>query len=474
MIGAARPARSSRRATVLAVVLLVGALTQAYWATGATWPARDHVSLSLAVLGVDLPFSPAVLLSSVAVMSAAAVVVFARGRLGRDCRLGGLLQVGTLTVTSGLLTRALIGLLWCLPTIADTRQVFYWLNLAAYTPACAALGVVGWGLLTEGGAPQRRTGVTGSVSARGVAGVVPVVIVAALLGGAYAYTPSAQRGYKPEAALGSVESRYVQTPVARFHYIRQGSGSPVVLLSPGSAWLAAWLPQFRALSATHTVYAVDLPGQGFTELTERGFRFDLSGMTGAIGSFLDALHLPRVILAGNSWSGGWALAYAQPHPPRVSTLVLLAPSGLDQPDPLSWEILKLPVLGRALTNLSVSSRSIVAASVRGVFVHKDLVTAAMVEGMWAPNTLPDNVRATYELEAGLNWRTTQNALPETGQRTLIIWGRQDTVLPVRQAATFAAIMPNARAAVLDGCGHALTLDCPDQVNALMTGFLRGR
>jgi 4,5:9,10-diseco-3-hydroxy-5,9,17-trioxoandrosta-1(10),2-diene-4-oate hydrolase len=48
------------------------------------------------------------------------------------------------------------------------------------------------------------------------------------------------------------------------------------------------------------------------------------------------------------------------------------------------------------------------------------------------------------------------------------------VLPVRQAAEFGPLMPHASVHVLDGCGHALTIDCPDQVGALMGGFLRGR
>jgi 4,5:9,10-diseco-3-hydroxy-5,9,17-trioxoandrosta-1(10),2-diene-4-oate hydrolase len=124
-------------------------------------------------------------------------------------------------------------------------------------------------------------------------------------------------------------------------------------------------------------------------------------MTAAIGSFLDAVHLRDTVLAGNSWSGGWALAYAQRYPERVSRLVLLAPSGLAQPDPLSWELLKLPLVGRALTNLTLGSRSATEAQFASLVVHKDRAPAGLAASMWAAATLPDNVRATYELEAHL-------------------------------------------------------------------------
>jgi 4,5:9,10-diseco-3-hydroxy-5,9,17-trioxoandrosta-1(10),2-diene-4-oate hydrolase len=366
-------------------------------------------------------------------------------------------------VLTGLLLRASLGVVW---VFGYSPPRFFWLNALLYAPVCVLLSGLCWWVL----GPSRRRWASG----RGWAAGVVAAVVAVLFVAAYGLTPAPQSGYSPQSQLGSIQSRYVTTPLARFHYIRAGAGSPVVMISPGEAWLAAWLPEFRALSASHTVFAVELPGQGFTQLRQKNFTFDLNGMTSAIGSFLDAVHVPVTTLAGNSWSGGWALAYAQRYPERVSRLVLLAPSGLAQPDPLSWELLKLPLIGQALTNLTVGSQSSMEAQFKALVVHPGRAAPGLDESMWAAATLPDNVRSMYELEARLDWSTTQQRLPQTRQPTLIVWGQQDTVLPVRQAAEFGALMPHAKVHVLDGCGHALTVDCPDQVNALMGGFLRGR
>ncbi|MFC4909089.1 alpha/beta fold hydrolase [Actinomadura gamaensis] len=92
--------------------------------------------------------------------------------------------------------------------------------------------------------------------------------------------------------------------------------------------------------------------------------------------------------------------------------------------------------------------------------------------MWAPGTERTNLRSNYRLERGLDWRETERALPATRQPALVVWGRQDTVLPVRQARRFGTLLPHADVRVLEGCGHALTLDCPDQVSTLMEAFLR--
>lgn len=299
-------------------------------------------------------------------------------------------------------------------------------------------------------------------------------LVGAVLYGAYVYQPAeAGRGYE-QPYLREARSRFADTPVARFHYVRAGSGSPVVLVSPGAAWLVAWRHQLEALSENHTVYVVDLPGQGYTKLKDPDdFRWDLDGMTGALGSFMDAVGVERAAVAGNSWSGGWALAFAQRHPERVGKLMLLDPSGLDVRDPWQWEIMKYPVAGELLTKM-FTTKATVRDAAENSLVNKDLVTDELVTAWWAPMTFRDNLRSNYLLERGLDWGETQRAMPQTRTPTLVLWGKQDRVLPVRQAERFGELLPNSEVRVLDGCGHALGYDCPKRVNDSMEDFLGGR
>ncbi|MFP3991081.1 alpha/beta fold hydrolase [Streptomyces sp. E11-3] len=456
-----------RTGQALAGLLATDGLLHLYWATGLTWPAPDDRALSLAVLGGVVPFTPRVLLPLAALLFTAAAAVLARG-LGRGGpRVRPLWGLVTLLVAAGLLVRGLVGLVWVFG-VGDGAggSAFYWLNLVLYTPVCLGFGV----------AAARLAGVWGGRSGRRVwvrrtALGLPLALTGLVLLGAYAYAPAEQRD-RQVPYQDVVKSKYVETPVARFHYNQRGKGSPVVLLSPGASWTYAWQHQLETLSRTHTVYVVDLPGHGFTELRDDELGWDLGGMTTAIGSFLDAMELPEVALAGNSWSGGWALAYAQRHPERVSRLALLAPSGLDERDPVMWEALKLPVVGELLMNLG-SGRSSAEASLRRTLVNdKDLVTDELVDTAWTPATFEDNRRAVYRLERGLDWSETEAALPETRQPVLLIWGKQDSTLPVSQAKRFAELLPDARVRELDGCGHGLTLDCAEPVSDLMEDFLR--
>ncbi|WP_068923396.1 alpha/beta fold hydrolase [Planobispora rosea] len=302
---------------------------------------------------------------------------------------------------------------------------------------------------------------------RSAAVIVP--LVAAVLFGAYGWQPPEDGRAFRSPYLAQAGSRYAETPIARFHYVKAGSGSPVILLSPGGTSVIGWKEQVPVLARDHTVYVVDLPGQGYTRLKDPAFAFDLDAMTTAVGAFMDAVGVRRAALAGNSWSGGWALAFAQRHPDRVTRLALLDATGLDLPGTWMWESLKIPVVGELAVKLS-TGKSTVRGMAEGMMVNKQRVTDQLLDEWWAPMTFHDNIRATYLLERRLDWAQTERALPTTRTPALVLWGRQDTVQPVERAHRFAELLPDARLQILDGCGHVPQLDCPEPVNRHLQSF----
>ncbi|MFD9563861.1 DUF3995 domain-containing protein [Streptomyces sp. NPDC059994] len=125
----------TRAAALVASVLTVDAALHLYWTTGATWPAADDKSLSDAVLGTDVPFTPPILLPLVVLLITAAAFVLAHARRPHHL----LLRIATLAVAAGLSLRALAGIYWLFAK--ETGTAFYWLNLILYTPLCAVLAV---------------------------------------------------------------------------------------------------------------------------------------------------------------------------------------------------------------------------------------------------------------------------------------------------------------------------------------------
>ncbi|MFE0155119.1 DUF3995 domain-containing protein [Nonomuraea sp. NPDC059007] len=120
---------TTRLGAFVAAILVVDALAHLYWLI---WPASDPRALSMAVLNMDVPFTPRILLPLIFLLTAAAaaIVAVSRGRGGWPAK------AVALALGAGLLARGVVGLVWCLGFGTDTGTPFYWLNLLLYTPVC--------------------------------------------------------------------------------------------------------------------------------------------------------------------------------------------------------------------------------------------------------------------------------------------------------------------------------------------------
>ncbi|WP_167461983.1 alpha/beta fold hydrolase [Nocardia brasiliensis] len=300
----------------------------------------------------------------------------------------------------------------------------------------------------------------------GLAAVL-AVLFGASVSVAYAWEPPGVE--LPSRYLSRVDSRYVDTDLARFHYTVSGSGSPVVLIAGGGLWGYSWREVLPELAREHTVYAVDLPSQGYTELRTADFAYDLPAMSNAIATFLDAVGLDRAALVGHSWGGAWSLYFAEQHPQRVDRLVLLDSPGLDAEKAPITPVFKAPVLGELTTKLT--TRSFYADSIRGTFNHQDLVTDELIDEFYPPFSRPANRDGFLALWRNLDYRLTDAALSEVTAPTLVLWGGDDQWLPSSQATRLAARIPHAEAVVLPGCGHTVHEDCPTTTIPLIATFL---
>jgi 4,5:9,10-diseco-3-hydroxy-5,9,17-trioxoandrosta-1(10),2-diene-4-oate hydrolase len=284
---------------------------------------------------------------------------------------------------------------------------------------------------------------------------------------AYAWQPSPSK-YE-SAYLAQIASRFAETADVRFHYTVTGDGPPVVLLAGGAMWLHSWRDTAPALAESHTVYAVDMPSQGYTEVLDEDFAYDLDGMAGAIEAFLDAVGLDRVSLAGHSWGGAWSLYFAETRPERVDRLVLLDSPGLDAERARQTEIFKVPLVGEAAANLT--TKEFYADSLRSAFSREERVTDEMIDEGWAWFSRPEQRDAFVALARGLDFDETHERLADVQAPTLIVWGAADSWIPSTQAQGLAERIPEATAEVLEGCGHNVHEDCPGPVIRLLTDFL---
>ena len=256
-------------------------------------------------------------------------------------------------------------------------------------------------------------------------------------------------------------------------YLKSGEGPVILLLHGGGAWSYTWRHNLEDLAETHTVIAVDMYGHGGTRkhADAQGLAYTLEGTSQFLKSFLDQLGIEKASLVGNSWGGGWALAFAQRFPERTNKLVLIGSSGIPGRERLEWEAMKWPIIGRLTT--AMINRGNTADGLRAATAKPGAVTDMDIDAAWWALSFREVRTAQRRFMAGLDWSETQDAAADTKADTLIIWGREDAYTPVQRGAALCQALPNARFLLVGNAGHVTQEDQPQVVNTAIIDFLSG-
>ena len=271
------------------------------------------------------------------------------------------------------------------------------------------------------------------------------------------------------AAHGLAESVRI-----RVRYLAEGKGSPVVLAHGLGASLAVWDENIQALAARHAVYAVDLPGYGKSDKPE-GLAYDAVAGAHFLARFMDGLSLPSAALVGNSAGGLITAIFATLYADRVDRLVLVGPAGLGRPVAWFLRLASLPLLGELLHIPSVRNPENL---IRSVFYRpRPLRPELLNELAWGRN-LPDAKRANLRaLRSAVGVRGMRrqmmvlHKLQEYRRPLLVLWGREDRIIPASHARDLTVALPNAAVHVIPECGHWPQLEKPEAFNPLVLKFL---
>jgi pimeloyl-ACP methyl ester carboxylesterase len=270
-------------------------------------------------------------------------------------------------------------------------------------------------------------------------------------------------------ARAGVTPREVNAAGLRIRYIRRGSGPAVVLLHGFSSSIYTWAEVVPRLAERYDVVAVDLPGFGGSEIPRR---LDAATTQRLLPEVMDGLGLQRASLAGNSLGGAIAAVTAARRPERVEKLVLIDAAGYnlrreDRP-PLLRAMGRLPVaLVRAFP-----PRPLQRLGLKQVFYDDSKVTEERVEEYLAPMARPGALEAAHEILTSGDDFGLPGLLRQVRAPTLVIWGRDDTWIPLAHADLFLRDIPGARKVVLEQCGHVAQEERPQEVARLIDEFLR--
>lgn len=254
----------------------------------------------------------------------------------------------------------------------------------------------------------------------------------------------------------------------------------VVLLHGFGDTHATWRNVVPVLAGRHRVVALDLPGFGASRALPGAL---LDGQVAAIAGVLDALDVDGpVALVGNSMGGAAALRFALAHPERTERVVAIAPAGLGVGVPIWWRMLsgQLLSLRLVLMALEVVPPALVESVARQIFLRLVTHDPARIDR----GTLRElgrryrtrrDIEDLYQLGHRLVAELESGALLDRSGALdlplLILWGRQDRLVPVEHGEALAALVVGSRLEVLESCGHCPQIERPDLLLPLLEGFL---
>ncbi len=244
-----------------------------------------------------------------------------------------------------------------------------------------------------------------------------------------------------------------------------GSGPIVVLLHGYPFNRSMWAGQVAVLQQNHRVIVPDLRGHGESAIVPGPSTMEL--MAGDVAGLMDSLDIAEATIGGLSMGGYVALAFYRLFPSRVRSLILAATRAQGDNEEVKrnrdvqaskarqegMEGIADALLPKLLTADTVTKRPEIVKHMRGMMA----------------STNPEGAAAALE---GMAIRQDQTSfLSQIVTPTLILVGREDAITPPADAELMHREIPGSRLKIIDGAGHVLNLEKPEEFNATVVSFL---
>ncbi|MGB3773255.1 MAG: alpha/beta hydrolase [Rhodococcus sp. (in: high G+C Gram-positive bacteria)] len=265
---------------------------------------------------------------------------------------------------------------------------------------------------------------------------------------------------------------------------RMAGEGPVVLLIHGIGDSSeTWTDVLPHLASKYTVIAPDLLGHGLSDKPRADY--SVAAYANGIRDLLVTLGIESVSVVGHSLGGGVAMQFGYQFPEMVERLVLVSAGGVTKDVHPALRLMATPVVNEAFKLLRLPGAmsllglaGSVIDKLDGTPFHPGAIVHDTPDLFRVLNNLLDST--AYDaylrtLRAVVDWRGQVVTMLDRCYLTenlpvQLIWGDEDTVIPVGHAHLAHAAMPGSRMDVFHGAGHFPYRDDPMRFLDVLEGF----
>ena len=263
----------------------------------------------------------------------------------------------------------------------------------------------------------------------------------------------------------------------RIAYLEAGgahsrSAHPLILLHGLGHSSTAWHRAIPALAQRYRVLVPDMPGYGRSGKPDAAY--DPPYFADFVLRFVSALRLAPAYAAGSSLGGLVLMLAALSQPQALRQLVLADPLGFTKPPRPPLDDAVLAIIGWWLSFRR--TRALIRAGYASIFFDQTKVDEETVDEIVLRQSDPARmtaarrtVRHIFHFSKHLD--ELHRRLRELAPRALVIWGRNDPVLPAKDVDIAQRVLPSPRIEVLERCGHCPHIERPEAFCSLVLDFL---
>ena len=261
---------------------------------------------------------------------------------------------------------------------------------------------------------------------------------------------------------------YVTVDGVKLRYLKVGAGPVLLLLHTLRTQLDLFHKVIPELAKDFTVYALDHPGHGYSDIPDGSYDADF--FVKYVNGFLEELDLTAVSLSGVSIGASISLIIAARRNPRVVRIIPINPydyyqgKGMARASLLGRVVVRLaaiPVVGE--TFMRLRTYVVMKAVLAGGVNDAKSISPALMRELYKVGNRRGHYRGFINLlRNSSSWERARVEYPNINVPTFMIWGADDWALPEERRYD-ESLVPGVQSVTVASGGHFLPLDAPNDV-----------
>lgn len=301
--------------------------------------------------------------------------------------------------------------------------------------------------------------------------ITAIVLVAVLA--VFLVSPEKHRLNDTVRAASGYDYIRLSEGVTEYEITGPEDGTPVILIHGMSVPMFDWDRQVPYLADRgFRVVRYNHYGRAYSDRPKG--TYDRGRYIRQLNELMEALEIDRAPLVVHSMGAAVAVSFAESHPEKTDGIVLIAPVLNMAEDNGGVAIIRVPVLGGILAKTALPG--MLADRADGLFFDAGIPEAEAYSAAFREQTkyagFSRSVKSLFRNDMVEDLSDVYRRL--NGENVMMIRGTKDNSVPETHFATIEDLLPAMRVAVLDGAGHSLNFERPEEVNGLIEEFLAGR